>query len=109
MVFYATDGSKPGYVHFTARLTGETLQPMDQWRQLNKDADIAFRGLMDEYKIALQPGVTVAAAAEAAPAVKRASDAAVPAAKEQSQNLQRYSRTQAKNWLRWIHPPSQQY
>jgi hypothetical protein len=76
MVYYATDGSQPGYVHFTARLTGETLRPVDQWRQLSKSADAAFLGLMDEYKITLQPAVTVAAAAEAAPVVKPASEAA---------------------------------
>jgi cell envelope opacity-associated protein A len=63
-------------------LTGETLRPVDQWRQLSKSADAAFLGLMDEYKITLQPAVTVAAAAEAAPAVKPASEAAAPAAKE---------------------------
>jgi hypothetical protein len=74
MVYYATDGSQPGYVHYTARLTGESLQPVDQWRHLNKNADIAFRGLMDEYKITLQPAII--AAAEAAPAMKPASEAA---------------------------------
>ena len=78
MVYYATDGSQPGYVHYTARLTGDSLQPVDQWRQLNKDADAAFRGLMDEYKITLQPAV----AAAAAPAVKPASEAVAPAAQE---------------------------
>lgn len=82
LVYYATDGSQPGYVHFTARLTGETLQPVDQWRQLNQSADTAFRGLMEEYNITLQPGVALAAAAEAAPAVKPASEAAASSAKE---------------------------
>jgi hypothetical protein len=82
MIYYATDGSDPGYVHYTARWSGEALQPVDQWRQLNQDADIAFRSLMDEYKITLQPAVKVAAAAEAAPVVKPASEAAAPSAKE---------------------------
>jgi hypothetical protein len=68
MVYYATDSDEPGYVHYTARWAGESLQPVDQWRQLSKDADTAFRGLLEEYKIALQPAfVTVA---EAAPVVK---------------------------------------
>lgn len=80
MVYYASDGDQPGYVHYTARLAGESLQPVNQWRQLNKDADTAFRGLMDEYKIALQPAFTVKA--EAVAAVKPASEAAVSAAKE---------------------------
>jgi hypothetical protein len=77
MVYYAADGNQPGYVHYTARLTGESLQPADQWRRLNKNADAAFRGLMSEYKITLQPAF--AAAIEAAPAVKPAVE---PAAKE---------------------------
>jgi hypothetical protein len=80
MVYYATDGSQPGYVHYTARLTGESLKPVDEWRQLNKDADIAFRGLMDEYKIALQPAFKVAA--ESVPAVKPASEVAASSVKE---------------------------
>jgi hypothetical protein len=73
MVYYAADENQPGYVHYTARLTGESLQPVDQWRQLNKDADTAFRGLMAEYKITLQPAFGSAAAAAAA--VKPAIDA----------------------------------
>ena len=82
MVYYATDGSQPGYVHYTARMTGESLKPVDQWRQLNKSADTAFLSLIDEYKLTLQPAITTAAAAEAAPVVKPASEAAVPAAKD---------------------------
>ena len=70
LVYYASDGIQPGYVHYTARLSGESLQPVDQWRRLHKDADTALRGLMDEYNIALQPAFV--AAAEAAPAVKPA-------------------------------------
>lgn len=69
MVYYAADEDQPGYVHYTARLTGESLRPVDQWRQLSKDADTAFRGLMEEYKVALQPAV-VTVAAEAAPIVE---------------------------------------
>jgi hypothetical protein len=69
MVYYAADADQPGYVHYTARLTGETLRPVDQWRQLSKDADTAFRGLMQEYKVALQPAV-ITVAAEAAPVVE---------------------------------------
>ena len=80
MMYYAADGSQPGYVHYTARLTGETLRPVDQWRQLNISADAAFRSLMDEYKIALQPAF-VAAVVEAAPEVKPAVEAQ-PAVKE---------------------------
>jgi hypothetical protein len=78
MVYYASDGTQPGYVHYTARFSGEKLQPVDQWRQLNKSADAAFLDLMSEYKITLQPAFTAAAAA---PAVKPAVEAE-PAVKE---------------------------
>ena len=33
MVYYASDGDQPGYVHYTARFAGESLQPVNQWRQ----------------------------------------------------------------------------
>ena len=79
MVYYATETDQPGFVHYTARLSGESLQPVDQWRQLNKDADTAFRSLMAEYKITLQPAVVTAA--EVAPAAKPAIEAA-PVVKE---------------------------
>ena len=72
MVYYAAADDQPGYVHYTARLSGESLKPVDQWRQLNEDADIAFRGLMEEYKITLQPAI---AAVEAAPVVNPAVEA----------------------------------
>lgn len=72
MVYYAADENQPGYVHYTARLSGESMKPADQWRQLNKDADTAFRGLMAEYKITLQPAFVAAAAA--APVVEPAID-----------------------------------
>ena len=79
-VYYATDRSQPGYVHYTGRMNGDSLQPVDQWGQLSKSADAAFLGLMDEYKIVLQPAT--AAVAEAAPVVKPASEAAASTAKE---------------------------
>lgn len=80
MVYYAADENQPGYVHYTARLSGESLKTVDQWRQLNKDADTAFRGLMAEYEITLQPAVIAAPAevAPAAPQVKQPEPAAAP-------------------------------
>jgi len=54
MVYYPA-AKGPGYVHYTARLNGETLKPVDQWGLLNTDAEAAFRGLMGIYHIALQP------------------------------------------------------
>ena len=78
MVYYAADGDQPGYVHYTARLNGESLKPVDEWGQVNKEAYQAFRGLMGMYNIKLQPAFTVAAAAPAVePAV--AAPGATPA------------------------------
>ena len=68
MVYYPTDAGEPAYVHYTGRLNGETLQPVDEWGQLNPDAEAAFRGLVNFYGIALQSAV-VAAPAIAEPAV----------------------------------------
>jgi len=66
MVYYAADQGKPGYVHFTGRLAGEALQPVDEWRMLTRNADNTFRGLMSAHDIVLQPAlITVPAAAPA--------------------------------------------
>jgi hypothetical protein len=63
MVYYPTDSGQPGYVHYTARLNGESLRQVDEWGKLNKDADTAFLGLMAEYNITLQPAIVSAPAA----------------------------------------------
>jgi len=68
MVYYPNEVGKPGYVHYTGRLEGESLKTVDQWSILTTDADIAFRGLMDVYDIKLQTAV-LAAPAAAEPAV----------------------------------------
>lgn len=68
MVYYATNEGQPGYVHYTGRLDGETLQTVDEWHILSRGADNAFRGLMTANNIALQSALVTAAAAEAAPA-----------------------------------------
>ncbi len=69
MVYYATDNGQPGYVHYTARLNGESMQKIDQWGRLNKDANVAFLGLMAENNIKLQPAIISAPANNAANAV----------------------------------------
>jgi hypothetical protein len=66
MVYYAADQGQPGYVHFTGRLAGEALQPVDEWRVLTRNADNTFRGLMSAHDVVLQPAlVTIPAAASA--------------------------------------------
>jgi len=71
MVYYAAEGGQPGYVHYTGRLNGESLQTVDQWGQLPTDAEAAFRGLTDAYNLTLQPAVAVAPVV-AAPAIESA-------------------------------------
>jgi len=81
MVYYPTNEGEPGYVHYTGRLTGETLQTVDQWNKLTISADKAFRSLMTANKITLQSALIIAPAAvePAAPAVE-AEPVTVPAA-----------------------------
>lgn len=71
MVYYPTNEGQPGYVHYTGRLNGETLQKVDEWNILTRDADTAFRGLMTANNIVLQSALIKAPAAVApvAPAV----------------------------------------
>ena len=67
MVYYPTEAGQPGYVHYTGRLNGETLQKVDQWNILSRDADTAFRSLMTANDITLQSAL-IKAPAEVAPA-----------------------------------------
>jgi hypothetical protein len=68
MVYYPTNEGQAGYVHYTGRLDGETLQAVDEWHLMRLDADKAFRGLMTANNITLQSALITAPAA-AAPAV----------------------------------------
>lgn len=77
MVYYPTEEGKPGFVHYTGRLNGESLQTVDQWGTLRLEADTAFRGLMAANKITIQPGV-VSAPAVVAPAAPQVEPAAAP-------------------------------
>lgn len=72
MVYYPAEEGKPGYVHYTGRLNGESLQKVDQWGTLRQEADTAFRGLMAANNITLQPAIAAAPAAvePAAPVVE---------------------------------------
>ena len=68
MVYYPAEEGQQGYVHYTGRRNGETLQPVDQWAQLPSSAETALRNLMTANKITIQPAVA-AAPAVVAPAV----------------------------------------
>lgn len=65
MTYFAADQGQPGYVHYTARFTGESLQPVDQWQRLTPNADNTFRGLLSANDITLQPALVTAPAAPA--------------------------------------------
>ena len=62
MVYYPTEAGQPGYVHYTGRLNGETLQKVDEWNILTRDADTAFRGLMTANNIIIQSALIKAPA-----------------------------------------------
>ena len=62
MVYYPAEEGQTGYVHYTGRLNGETLQTVDQWAQLPSSTETALRNLMTANKITIQPAVAVAPA-----------------------------------------------
>ncbi len=63
MVYYPTEEGQPGYVHYTGRLNGQTLKPVDEWGKLSLSADNSFRALMTANKISLQSAIAAAPAA----------------------------------------------
>ena len=69
MVYYPTQEGQAGYVHYTGRLDGNTLKPVDEWQRMRPDADKAFRSLMTANNITLQSALITAPAA-VAPAVE---------------------------------------
>jgi hypothetical protein len=79
MVYYPTDAGQPGYVHYTGRLNGETLQKVDEWNILTRDADTAFRDLMTGNNITLQSALIKAPAAVAPAAPVAAEPLVAPA------------------------------
>lgn len=89
MVYYATDNGEPGYVHYTARLNGETLRKVDEWSKLSKDANAAFLGLMAEYNVKLQPAVISAPAT-----AKEVASAGAQAEQAQAKNAEQASSQQ---------------
>ena len=81
MVYYPTNEGEPGYVHYTGRLNGEKLQPVDRWQTLSLSADKAFRSLMTANNITLQSALIKApeVVEPVAPAVAEAEEQAVAA------------------------------
>jgi hypothetical protein len=60
MVYYPTAEGQSAYVHSTARLEGETLQPIDEWSMLNPKADGILRDLMTANNIKVQSALVKA-------------------------------------------------
>lgn len=94
MVYYPTTEGEPGYVHYTARLTGEKLQSKDRWQVLSRSGDQGIRKLMAASGIAVQSALVKAPEAAApakeavsAPAAEPAVIPQVPAAAPQRPNL----------------------
>jgi hypothetical protein len=72
MVYYPAEEGQPGYVHYTGRLNGESLQTVDQWGQMAPSAETALRSLMTANKITIQPAVVSAPAVVAPAAIEPA-------------------------------------
>jgi hypothetical protein len=54
MVYYPTKEGEPAYVHYTARLEGEALQPVDEWYTMSRATDSALRQVMAANNITVQ-------------------------------------------------------
>ena len=63
MVYYPAEEGQPGYVHYTGRLTGESIEPVDEWGQMRPAAETALREIMTANKIVIQPAIVAAPAA----------------------------------------------
>jgi hypothetical protein len=80
MVYYPVSEDKPGYVHYTGRLNGETLKPVDEWNMLSLSADKSFRELMTANNVTLQSALVVAAVKAQEPVAPAPQPAPAPAA-----------------------------
>jgi len=78
MVYYPADSGQTGYVHYTGRLNGDSMEttPVDQWAAVPAQAGTAFSELMTAHGIALQAAV-VASPAKTSP-VAQSARAATP-------------------------------
>ena len=79
MVYYPAEAGEQGYVHYTGRLNGESLQPVDEWAQMRPQAETALRDLMTANKITIQPAVVVAPAVVAPAVIEPANSEEQPA------------------------------
>lgn len=82
MMYYPTEEGQSSYIHYTARLQGEALQPADDWYVLSQSADTALRALMTANDVTVQSALVAASvkseSAAEAPAASAAQPAVVP-------------------------------
>jgi hypothetical protein len=62
MVYYPTNEGQSAYLHYTGRLEGDTLQPVDEWHLLNRKADSALRQVLTANNITVQSALIKAPA-----------------------------------------------
>ncbi len=79
MVYYPAEEGQPGYMHYTGRLNGKSMQPADDWAQMRPQAETALRDLMTANKIVIQPAVVLAPAVAAPAAIEPAKSEEQPA------------------------------
>ena len=77
MVYYPTNEGQSGYVHYTGRLEGETMQAIDEWHLLHQKADGALRDVMTANNITVQSALIKAPDADAVAPAKEPVAAAV--------------------------------
>jgi hypothetical protein len=75
MVYYPTKEGQSAYIHYTARLEGEILQPVDEWHLLSLKADGALRSLLAASNITVQSAL-IPVPAVVAPVVEPVSEPA---------------------------------
>lgn len=57
MEYYPAEDGKPGYVHYTGRMNGESMQKVDEWATMSVRGDKTFRDLMTSNGVAIQAAV----------------------------------------------------
>jgi hypothetical protein len=60
MIYYPTNEGQSAYIHYTARLEGETLQTIDEWHLLNRNADSALRDVLAANHVTVQSALAKA-------------------------------------------------
>ena len=76
MVYYPTKEGESSYLHYTGRLVGESLQTVDEWGILNRNADGALRKLLTANNVTVQSALVAASVKAEAPAEAPAISAA---------------------------------